>query len=531
MLEKLDWWIKCLEDEGIYVWLDLEVGRQFKFADGIDGFDEISKGKPIADLRGYNYVNTSIKRAMQRFNEAYFNHRNTFNGLAYKDDPGIVALLLTNENDVTYHFGNALLPDKHVPQQNAVYMAQAEAFAAKFGLAKEKTWRSWEQGPSKLFLNDLEHQFDADMIQQLRKLGVKAPVVTTSSWGSSPLSSLPALLSGDMIDVHAYGGADELEKNPLYAPTFVDWMAAAHVIDRPLSVSEWNVSPFPTPDRDTTPLFVASSASFQGWDAVMLFAYSQGPLANSGRPSNWEAYNDPALNATLPAAALLYRRGDVQEAKTEYVFAPTTEQLFNQLISPKNSVALRTAVERGKLVIAVPQAKELPWLEKSQMPVGAKLITNPNQSLIDQDATDVASDTGELRRDWGKGTYMIDAPRSQSAMGWIGGKQIDLTDVSIAVTTRNATVAVQSLDRGNISEAHSILISLGARSIPESGNRMPFHSEPVVGRLTIRARKGLKLYKEFGPMAGQHEIPAAYDNGRYQISLDQTLGAYWLILK
>ena len=284
MLEKLDWWIKCLEDEGIYVWLDLQVGRQFKFADGIDGFSEISKGKPTADLRGYNYVNTSIERAMQRFNEAYLNHRNTFNGLAYKDDPGIVALLLTNENDVTHHFGNALLPDKQVPQHNALYMAQAEAFAAKFGLAKDKTWRSWEHGPSKLFLNDLEHRFDAEMIQQLRKIGVKVPIVTTSSWGNNPLSSLPALLSGDMIDVHAYGGIDELEKNPLYAPTFIDWMAAAHVIDRPLSVTEWNVSPFPTPDRDTIPLFVASSASFQGWDALMQFAYSQQPLGKSRRP-------------------------------------------------------------------------------------------------------------------------------------------------------------------------------------------------------------------------------------------------------
>ena len=112
------------------------------------------------------------------------------------------------------------MPDKQVPQHNALYMAQAEAFAAKFGLAKDKTWRSWEQGPSKLFLNDLEHRFDAEMIQQLRKIGVKVPIVTTSSWGSDPLSSLPALVSGDMIDVHSYGGVDELEKNPLIRPHF-----------------------------------------------------------------------------------------------------------------------------------------------------------------------------------------------------------------------------------------------------------------------------------------------------------------------
>ena len=86
-LGKLDWWIKCLEDEGIYIWLDLEDGRQFKSADGIDDFAEIAKGKATADLQGYNYVNASIERAMQRFNDAYLNHRNAFNGLAYKDDP------------------------------------------------------------------------------------------------------------------------------------------------------------------------------------------------------------------------------------------------------------------------------------------------------------------------------------------------------------------------------------------------------------------------------------------------------------
>src|SRR5262249_43255877 len=38
ILEKLDWWIKCLEDEGIYIWLDLHDGRQLKAEDRIDDF-------------------------------------------------------------------------------------------------------------------------------------------------------------------------------------------------------------------------------------------------------------------------------------------------------------------------------------------------------------------------------------------------------------------------------------------------------------------------------------------------------------
>lgn len=494
MLEKLDWWIKCLKDEGIYIWLDLHVGRQFKAGDGIEGFEEISKGKPTAVPFGYNYVNASIQLAMRRFNEAYVSHGNSYTGLRYKDDPAIVAMLITNENDVTHHFGNALLGDKGVPKHSALYMRQAEAFANKHGLPKDKVWRSWEHGPSKLFLNDLEYRFDAEMIAHLRSLGVKVPIVTTSTWGFNPLSSLPALTAGNIIDAHSYGGVGELEKNPVYAPNLVHWIAAAQVAGKPLSVTEWNIEAFPAPDRHSIPLYVASSASLQGWDALMQYAYSQEPIANRGTPSNWHAYNDPALIATLPAAALLYRQGHVREATTTYAFSPGKELLFNQEITPKNSVALRTAAEKSKLVVVMPQTKELPWLEQGVIPAGAKILTDPRQSLLGADATEVVSDSGELRRNWEQGTFTINTPMTQAAMGWIGGKKISLADVDVAATTRNATVAVQSLDGKPISKSGAILISLGARSVPKAVNQLPFYSEPVTGQIGIRARIGLKPY-------------------------------------
>lgn len=530
MLEKLDWWIKCLKDEGIYVWLDLHVERQFKAGDEIEGFEEIRKGKPTADLRGYNYVNTTILQAMKRFNEAYVNRINLYTNTRYKDEPAIAAMLITNENDVTHHFGNALLPDKNVLKHNALYMAQAETFAAKHDLPKDKVWRSWEHGPSKLFLNALEHRFNVEMIGHLRGQGVKVPIVTTSTWGN-PLSSLPALTTGDIIDAHSYGGSGELEKNPVYAPNLVHWIAAAQVAGKPLSVTEWNVEPFPVPDRHTIPLYVAASASLQGWDALMQYAYAQVPLNAPGHPSNWHAFNDPALIATLPAAALLFRRGDVQEASTIYAFAPSKEQLFNQSISPQNAIALRTAAEKGKLVIALPQTRELPWLEESAIPAGATVITDSKQSLVSSDAAEVVSDTGELRRNWERGIFAIDTPRTQAAMGWIGGKKIGLADVDIAVSTRNATIAVQSLDENPISNSGAIMISLGARSVPKSARQLPFYSEPVEGQLTIRAPRGLKLYKKNRSAEEKREIPASYKDGRYFINLDRSLATYWLVLK
>ena len=314
MLDRLDWWIKCLKDEGIYIWLDLHVQRQFKERDGIDNFAEISKGsRGLPD--GYNYVNDSFQQTMQRFNEAYVNHLNPFTGLRYKDDPAIVAMLITNENDITNHYGNALLPDRNIPRHTALYMAQGAAFAAKHGLPKNKTWRSWEHGPSKLFLNDLEHRFNSAMIQHLRALGVKAHIVPTSTWGKNPLSSLPALTSGGMIAVHSYGGT--------VSSTGTQFTRQFYALDGrradrrpPLSVAEWNVERFPVPDRHAMPLYIASSASLQGWDAVLQYAYAQVPLSSPGYASNWHAFNDPSLMATLPAAALLYRRQDVREADT-----------------------------------------------------------------------------------------------------------------------------------------------------------------------------------------------------------------------
>ncbi|MDH3347178.1 MAG: cellulase family glycosylhydrolase [Desulfobulbaceae bacterium] len=530
-LDRLDWWIKCLKDEGIYVWLDLHVGRNFTSGDGIDGFTEIAKGKASTEGKGYCYVNPSIQQAMKRFNEAYVTHMNSYTGNCYKDEPAIAAMLITNENDLTNHFGNALLPDKKVPFHSKLYMDKAADFARLTGLPEAKTWRSWEPGPSKIFLNDLEHRFNVEMIAQLRLLGVRVPIATTNTWGNNPLCSLPALAVGDVVDVHSYGGMGVLGRNPMIAANLVDWLAAGQVVGKPMSVTEWNVSPFPTPDRHAIPLYVAGSASFQGWDALMEYAYSQGPLTYAGKPSNWQAYNDPALLATLPAAALLYRQGHVREATTTTVLDLGRDNFFYRKVSPGTSVALRTAAEKGKLLIAMPKTKELPWLEPSLIPKDATICTDPDKPLLDVQAPEVVSDTGELRRNWDKGIYTINTPRTQAAMGWIGGEHIALPDVDITATTRNATVAVQSMDGQPISKSERIMISLGARSVPAKGNKLPYYSEPVLGQLYIRAPAGLKLFRSDGRSGKREVVEVGYKDGRYLVELDASLRTYWLFLE
>lgn len=530
-LRKLDLWIKALKDEGIYIWLDMHVQRALTANDNIDDFDELPKKDDRVDLKGYAYVNNSIQAAMKHFAEQYLTHVNAYTGLAYKDDPAIAAVLITNENDLTQHYGNALMPNKDVPRHSERYMAAAKAFARQYNLPVDQTWRAWEHGPSKLLLNDLEQRFNADMIAHLRSVGVKVPIATTSTWGGNGLSALPALTAGDVVDAHSYGAIGQLEKNPLTSDGMIDWIAAAQVVGKPLTVTEWNAEPFPLPDRHSLPLYVAGTASHQGWDALMQYAYSQQAFNPGWRTAdNWHAYNDPAMIATLPAAALLYRRADVKPATTHYVFAPTPATLYNQEITPRNSPLLRTAMEKGQLQIALPQTPELPWLKPAAIPAGAQVLQDPGQSLLATDATESVTDTGELKRNWQQGIYTIDTPLSQAATGWLGGHSISLGAIQVQTKTPYASVAMQSLDGKPLGQSRELLLSLGTRAMPKADDKTPFNVEPFEGSLTIKAPAGLKLFAHDAQIQLK-PLPATYKDGHYVITFDSNYMSNWLFLK
>lgn len=519
MLERIDWWIACLKAEGLYVWLDLHVQRQLDAREGIAWFDEIAKGAKGVELKGYNYVNDDIRRAMQRFNEAYLGHVNVHTRLAYKDDPAVAAVLVTNENDVTHHFGRALLPDKKVPRHTAAYLAEARAFAERHGLSPEDTWQAARDGPARLFLNDLEHGFHRDMVQHLRRIGVKVPIAVTSLWGGR-LASLPALTAGDIVDVHAYERSGMIERDPRRDSGIVHTIAAAQLAGRPLSVSEWNMGSFPAADRHALPLLMAASARHQGWDAVMQYAYAQTPLQAAGKPSNWHAFNDPSLLAALPAAALLFRQGHVREADTGFVFSPSKAQVFQRLEGVSSQAGVRTAAETARLVTVLPAAAELPWLSPGQAGERAVALSDPDRALGDPAATSIVSASGELRRDWQRGIFTIDTPRSQAAVGRLAGTTVSLRDVSVDVQGA-ASVAVQSLDGEDIARSGDILVSVATSSAPSTAGELPFASPALAGSVSVRARAGLRLYGATLADGAMTRVPGLdYRDGRYTVRFD-----------
>ena len=118
-------------------------------------------------------------------------------------------------------------------------------------------------------------------------------------------------------------------------------------------------------------------------------------------------------------------------------------------------------------------------------------------------------------------------------MGWVGDKTITLADTEFRITTRNASVAVQSLDDSPIGQSRNILITLASNAIPykdlNKRSKLPFLSEPVRGRIIIKASNGMRLSYMTG-LGAEQDIPVDFADGQYIIELSDLPLAHWLQL-
>lgn len=487
-LDSYFYWIAKLKEAGIYVFLDLQTGRPFRRGDNIPGFEEMAKsgGDETDDTRGFSHINPRIQELMRKFARDLLSRPNPYTKLPLKDDPAVAGILLTNENDITHHFGNALLGDKGVPYHHRIFAEKAAAFARTHGLNPDAVMRTWEPGDSKRFLNDLEHSFSREWIEDLRKLGVKVPIVAGHQWGSNPQFSMPALMAGDIVDAHGYDQGEWIDGDPRAKAGVMQWLAAAQAEGKPFYITEWNTEDAANArDPFALPLHIAAIGAFQGWDAPMIYGYSQDGL-NLGPGGMWSSYTHPGVMGMMPAAALAFRR-DVSQAKETVRFVPSEKDLLDTALSPENSLLLRTAPERHRLVFGFPKAASLPWLKPSAQ---AGAVSDPQKSYIEPGKASVQSDTGEILRDFASGIQFITTPRTAAIQGWIGGRKVMAGVFEVESRTPKASISFSSLDGKPLAESSRILVSSAARVVNKEGRYL---SEPVEADVRVR-RQGLKVY-------------------------------------
>ncbi len=94
-MEKLDYLIYQLEQNGIYVNLNLHVARQFRELDGFSG----EKERPKND-KGLDNFEPRMIALQKEFARNYLKHVNPYTRRAYVNDPGVAMIEINNENSI-----------------------------------------------------------------------------------------------------------------------------------------------------------------------------------------------------------------------------------------------------------------------------------------------------------------------------------------------------------------------------------------------------------------------------------------------
>ena len=460
-MDRLDYLIYCLKNEGIYVYMDLLTYRRFQSGDGVEAVDRLGDA-----AKPYSTYNRKLIELQKKFNSDLWNHINHYTKLAYKDEPAIVMCEIINEADL---WSNSITVEPYRTELETMYRTWASENNVKVDQGKIEFNRSRDVNISKFFIK-VTTDYYQEMIAHMRGLGVKIPIAGTNQTRNA--AQLTAQKAGDFTDSHAYQNFDLWgdgskrfmnESMTGKKDNMIPVLAYYSVQDKPFFVSEWD-NPWPNEWRAEGPLLLAAVGVMQGWGGFTIHTYRYSldenvdmiakPLTGEAlngvryRGGLFDTFNDPAKYGLFYHAALITRRGDVKIAeKTVNIQSVNLSSGVGRSLSN-----LLAEQHRVKTVLPDEKAK-------------SNITVNANESYISQEAVEVISDTKELYRNLEKKIGWINSPRTKAVYGFVGKEGvIQLTDVDIDVKTDFATVAISSLTDDPISYSANILLTAVGRA-------------------------------------------------------------------
>ncbi len=451
-LDRLDYLIYCLKNQGIYIYLDQLVTRYFKPNDGVPGLDQMSL--PVA--KGFSYFYPRLIALQKKYSHDLWTHRNPYTELRYCDDPAFALMEIVNENDLFTTREELLKVEPY-----------ASVLKEKYNL-----WRQEQDlAPKELtdlyapeaveFLSHVQEEFYLEMMAYLREIGVRIPI-TGTNW-SKLAQDRPSQLVCDYADMHRYwdhpatdGTFANLPMSTSFSTTF-DFISFASIYGKPFFISEWD-HPWPNFYRGEATLWTAAVAALQDWDGLTVYTYrhSTDPAVDYINGA-FETFNDPLYYGLMPTAALLYLRSDVAPANEQYaVKFPAPEELLKMpAINIGNSVAVyqEGITERS-------QVRNI----FGDVPVADNVkVVSYQESVFPGDSVIRKSDTGQMERNVQDGVLLIKSPGTEVAQGFIGNKAIDLPSMKLRTDNEFAVIALSSVDSNELTSADRFLLTTVSR--------------------------------------------------------------------
>lgn len=316
------------------------------------------------------------------------------------------------------------------------------------------------------------------------------------------------------------------------------------VAGMPLTISEYD---HPAPNFFVAEMFpmLNSFAAFQDFDGIYQFA-CESPY-NSGMIPGFFALNGhPLKQVFVPAGSVMFRMGAVKPSVHTVQLGLPKESVVKELVKTGNNLKLHVtnmnyvwdaAGSVNALALIHPinvntKAAELKLSEPVSAPDGPWI-----------------SETGEIEwnnKDSINAVYKINAPAARAAIGYIGGKNIDLGSVSIQMDTTKynwATITLTSLDGKPVEESSKVLLVAAGRventdwkwdekftTLGGEWGKAPSRAEGIPARLVFRDMEKFSVHALDSAGKERTQLKVSKKGGDQIINIGAQYKTLWYIL-
>jgi hypothetical protein len=565
-LDKLDWLIYQLKLHGIYSNINTHVSRDYP-GSNYEGIEQFNYGKGI-DQFYPPYIE------MQKdYAKKLLTHKNPYTGTIYAEEPAIAFVEVNNENSLISNW--SLLPKLNKEHTAALlkqwkeWLGTHQEYLKKEGFSgdlmaiitgygektpavqKEIMWS---------FLMEREMHYAKEMVGYYKNdLKVKANIAETQAYYSGVQGVYRESQVSDFDDMHSYWEHPNFPGKSWSSTNWtirnssmvtdkqtgtLTWFAEHRIAGMPLTISEYD---HPAPSFFCAEMFpmLNSFAAFQDFDGIYHFTFDA-PY-DGGRIDNFfSSAGHPLKQIFVPVGAVLFRMGAVQPG-----------QHAIQLDLPPSAV-LENMVKTGDRIRLHGSNMKFVWESAGataglaiQHPVNVNVKASEFKlsGTVTPTTGPGESETGEIiwdTRDSINAVYKINSPSAKAAIGYIGGKSIDLGNVTIAMDTTRfnwATITLTALDGKPVEQSRRMLLvaagrventgwkwNAGKTTVGGEWGTSPTVAEGIPARLIF---KGMEKFSVFAldPAGNQgREVPVSRSGDGISFGIGAQYKTLWYII-
>ncbi|RMF94837.1 MAG: hypothetical protein D6741_12185, partial [Planctomycetota bacterium] len=577
-LERLDYFIYQLKQRGIYANLNLNVLRRYRPGDDVRDYRYLGIGKSAT------YFNPRLIELQHEYARQLLTHRNRYTGNEYRHEPAVAVVEMVNENSVLEGWVNWRLVGKNEENPSTwspIPVSYAEELTTLYNrwlkenvapedlaairkecgvgegepvprlrpdqFAEASTLRF---GTEARFYMDVERRFFEGMRRLLRdELGVESLLVGTADHNDryAAYAHIASNMVFDYIDGHGYwqhpslGEKTRIQNTPMVndpLDSTVVQFARSPVAGLPFTISETN-HPFPHEYACEGFPILTTYALFHDWDGIYWFSWSRGryndPEAGI-RNRGWFDFSvDPMKVIHAAVCGLIWHRKDIAPARTTVVRRYDEQTIVEALRMDRNESPFFTP--------GFPRSAGLTHATRFSLD-GRPSDPFPQAAALGE----IVSDTGELRwldADKKRGLVVVDTPRTQAMIGFVGGTPHRTTRLALKVDTEFAAVVLTSLDDAALEQADRLLLVTTAKTC-NTGQRWeadrktlaewghaPIRTIPVVGRVRLEgieasAVRAVPLTTIGAPT--DRSIPLVRSGDAWELELEDS-GTLWYAIE